>query len=986
MRESLTSLILTGNSISEIPSDSLHQLKHLSKLDLDKNKISSITKMSLPSNIKNLNLADNLLNRFPVDLFPNLQHLQTLNLRGNLIQRISHITFKNHRNMDKLELGDNGLEAWPSNLFNNTLVVRHLNLELNQLKLIPANAFKGMHTVKLVLSYNRIEHLDDDCFHGLEHTLEQLDLEHNQLSSIPYAVMNLKRLKHLYLPSNKIANIHFLPQHVKVLSLNGNLLTSIPRDALRNCSLTHLDMGYNLIAYLEEGDFDQWGDSVKTLYLRSNKITRLDAGVFSSLPQLKELSLSFNDIHFVHPEVFVNMSQTLKILEMSLSMYRDDFPEEVLLHLTGLEWLGLDNNNIQSLFVQSLFHLQKLQYLNLEFNRITSIPVSFFDVYKFENVREIYLSYNLLEIIDSGTFHSLSELQILDLTVNRIRNISSSAFNNMPKLMHIALFDNLVTDIGENAFHDLPSLFKLELQKNQLKEFSLKVFQNVTDFEIPFLLNISRNQIILLDGSGTEVFIDTLDTSHNRLADTPTSFLSKISKRLKRCILSYNEIGHLDTNSFKNLDVLEILNLDHNYISTIQRRAFLGLKQLQILDLSHNRIEQLYVEQFSNLNSLRFLNLRRNHIRTLPRDVFKNTMLEHLDLSINEFIILPSMAFSQVGFTLRYLDISHNSIESVDSTLFQVIPFLLSLDLSNNRLTILSDNIFNSLGNLQNLDVSSNTVNANFKELLHYLPVLRYLSLSNIGLKVFPIIPLRNLTSLNLTFNFIEHAKEISVKNLGALRYLYLKGNSLTSVPAHIWSHTPNLKFLDLSKNPIQSLNENSFHGLERLQNLDICNLHKLKHFDPGTLSALKSLTSLRTELRHNIKDFHLGNIISEVLGLQTLQIYIKEEAIEYQLNGVFVPKLKELKISGEEVKKIFAEAFEGAERLYELSVQIQDTAIRELPAGLLEDLGKVSQLSLDLSRNQLASLSPATFYPNSSTWEKLATKLIAGEHIYNSL
>lgn len=980
MKDSLTSLILTGNYVTDITMGSLTQLKHLNKLDLDNNRIQYVARKSFPVNLQSLNLANNLLEHFPFELFTYLHHLQSLNLKGNLIHRISQTTFKHHKSLEKLELGDNGLETWPSNLFNETLVVRHLGLELNHIRVIPANAFKGMNTVKLILSYNKIEFVDDSAFYGLEHTLEHLDLEHNQLTDVPRAVLELKRLKQLYLPSNKIMNIDYLPQHIKILSLNGNLLSFIPREALKNCSLTHLDIGYNLIAYIEDGDFDIWGESVKTLYLRSNKITRLDAGIFSALPQLKELSLSFNDIHYVHPDIFMNMSLTLKILEMSFSMYREDFPVDVLKHLSSLELLAIDNNNIQTLSADTAVFLHRLQYLSLEFNRITSIPVDFFNTHSMENIKEINFSYNLLDVIDPETVSSLSELQILDFSVNRIRNISSNAFRNVPKLMHIALFDNLVTDIGERAFYDLPSLLKLELQKNQIKEFSLRAFHNVSDVDMPFLLNISRNEIVLLDDTGPEANIETLDAAHNRLADVPTPFLFKMSKKLKRCVLSYNEVGHLDTNAFENLDVLEILNLDHNYVGYIRRRAFYGLKNLQILDLSHNRIEQVSVEQFSNLNNLRFLNMRRNHLRSLPRDVFKNTMLEHLDLSVNEFTMLPAMAFSQVGFTLRHLDISHNSIESLDSTLFQETPFLLSLDLSNNKLTILSDNLFNSLGNLQELDLSSNSVRANFKELLHYLPITRYLSLSNVGLKTFPFIPLRNLTSLNLTFNFIEGAKENAVKDLNSLRYLYLRGNSLTSVPAQIWTHTPNLKILDISKNPIQSLNKNSFFGLPNLVHLDIKNLHKLSHFEQDTLSTLKSLSILRTESMSSIKGFRLGPLVAEVPGIKKIHIYIKDDYIDDQLNGIFVPKLRHLQISGLGLKKISADCFEGAEKLYELNVQVTETSIRELPAGLLKDLGKVSQLSLDLTKNMLNSLSPATLYPNSTTWERFATKLIAGK------
>ena len=92
-------------------------------------------------------------------------------------------------------------------------------------------------------------------------------------------------------------------------------------------------------------------------------------------------------------------------------------------------------------------------------------------------------------------------------------------------------------------------------------------------------------------------------------------------------------------------------------------------------------------------------------LRSLPRDVFSSTAVESVDLSFNEFVALPTSALEEVSPTLRSLNLSHNRIEHVDSTMFSLTPHLVSLSLSNNRLTILPDNVFVGLGALRHTEI-----------------------------------------------------------------------------------------------------------------------------------------------------------------------------------------------------------------------------------------------------------------------------------------
>ncbi|XP_069684863.1 chaoptin [Periplaneta americana] len=1020
MRDTLTNVFLGENDLTELPKErsgngngdnnnhhngngngngggteagngsgaSLAECRMLTWLNVDSNKVMALEPGSLPESLQTLSASHNLIARFPAEALDNLQGLAWLYLRGNFLEELPDYTFKHHKRLDKLDLGENSIQSIPHNVFNNSLTVRDLNLDFNHLKTLPAQAFRGLSPGRIYLSMNKLEGMDDRAFVGISHSLEFLDLEQNNLQRIPKALSQLKRLKYLYIPSNKISEVpddafESFSGSLRALSLSGNQLSRIPREALKDCKkLSHLNVGYNQIYEVEEEDFLRWGGSLDTLLLRNNRIARLDAHVFRQTPRLRELSLSFNKLSDVDPEAFIDVASSLENLEVSFGMYREDFPEDFLKPLTSLLWLALDNNNFRTISPTALYTFGQLHYLNLEANRLEYLPPEVFHPNVHKNLHDVRLSYNHIEILESETFASLRELRTVVLTGNRIRAVKTGAFRGLPNLVTLVISDNRINSLEPRSLTELPNLIKLDLQNNELKEFSLSAFLNVTGFFMPMTINISRNQISSLytGDTGTPLHVKTLDLSHNRVPEVPVNFLQTFSDSLRRLHMGYNRIGRLDPTAFGNLDLLEVLTLEHNSIVTLRKRAFDGIEALQVLDLSHNHIEQLQVEQFTNLENLRIVDLSHNHIRSLPRDVFQNTKLERLDLSNNEFVVMPSSALGEVGYTLRYLDMSHNHVEHLDSTMFPDTPYLLGLNLAHNKLTILPDNVFTSLGGLLKLDLSSNPLRANFKELFHYVQKLRHLNLADTGLKVTPNLPLPNLVSLNLSSNSIEEMSAAAVEGLERLRSLYLYGNRFTSVPSQAWPYMPLLKNLDVSKNNIKIITKESFSGLNRLQTLVIQDL-PLERFDGDTLTRLRLLTSLRIQTWPKIEKyrFRLGNALSNIPSLRKLSVRVLESSLTDQLLGAFTPRLRHLEITGSELRSIDSDAFEGIEENYELVLQIRGTQIEELPSGLFAKLEKIPHLSLDLRDNKFSSLSPGTLYSNGTSWENVGTKLISG-------
>lgn len=980
------------------------KLRKLVLLDLSGNRISHIAANSLPRSLVTVDLSRNLLTAVPLQALQHMRDLRILSLKDNLLGnwRQAAVTgaaaavpatvvdsdvgallgvdaaelMNNRLHLEKLDLSLNALEELPAKWFEVESIfrVKAINFDRNFIRHVPGGAFQHAGLVHIILAFNRIESIDEDAFAGLEHSLEYLDLERNFLVNVSSAFGELQRIRYIYLTANQLDSLEVsLPGTLRVLSLSSNNFSQIPVTGLDNCTeLSYLNLGYNKIADLPENSFVGWGAEIQTLLLRNNKIASLNYGSFNGLEAIKEISLSFNDIHYLHPSTFHNISKTLKILELSFGMYRDDIPYEALNTLTELMWLGLDNNNFKFIPDDSLLALHELTYINLAFNRISILPRTIFMPQIHRNLMEIDLSFNQIERVSTNTFDELVLLQFVNLQANRVRTVERHSFHNLPYLTFVDLSHNDLRNVSEAAFAFLPNLLTLDLTHNQLTTLSLKMFRHVSNFTTPLHVNCSHNQLTHVDGDvGSHLFIHTLDLSDNQLAET-TGF-GNLRDSLRFLYLRRNNISLLHNAAFGDLAKLVHLDLASNNVSQLRRRSFAGLTNLQELDLSDNKLEALQFEQFANLKRLRVLNLSRNRLRSIPRDSFVNTRLEVIDLSDNQLPMWPVSAISDVGFTLRAIHVDGNQLEYLDASMFGNVNFLLKLSLARNRITVLPDNTFVHLMNLTELNLSRNPlVVTNFRELFSYLPRLRRLWMRATELTVLPsMIGVPEVEELDLGENALVEVA--ALRDLPRLRVLRLDQNKFTNL-SHFGKWLPTrLSLLDISYNPIRKLTQHDFGQLRYLDELGVQDL-KLPVEIFGRLRNLKTL--------YISMQAHLGEIVSRLRSLRQLRVSVLvEESVPPHLLDALInnTKLNLVELSGHSLKAIPASAFNGLARSQDLTIRIANTQINDLPPGLFYALKYVPRLTIDISNNLIATLAPDTFYPNSSAWDAVGTRSIIG-------
>ena len=146
-----------------------------------------------------------------------------------------------------------------------------------------------------------------------------------------------------------------------------------------------------------------------------------------------------------------------------------------------------------------------------------------------------------------------------------------------------------------------------------------------------------------------------------------------------------NNLEEIRAGMWKGLKSVTLLSLSTNKIKSIDGDAWAELPSLKNLYLKENRLT-LATDTFKDLDKLEMVNLRGNEITSAPSGCFKKlTGLKHLWLDVNKLLV-----------ELEWLGVMINKISSIPQNGFGNLPKLKRLFLTDNRLTTLNSNMFNS--------------------------------------------------------------------------------------------------------------------------------------------------------------------------------------------------------------------------------------------------------------------------------------------------
>ncbi|KAM6093851.1 leucine-rich repeats and immunoglobulin-like domains protein 3 [Chlamydotis macqueenii] len=296
------------------------------------------------------------------------------------------------------------------------------------------------------------------------------------------------------------------------------------------------------------------------------------------------------------------------------------------------------------------------------------------------------------------------------------------------------------------------------------------------------------------------------------------------------------------------------------------------------------------------------------------------------------------------------LDLSHNKLSSIKTSLLDHLHSLREVKLNNNELETIPD-LGPASANITLLSLTSNKIANILSEHLK---------------------PFQNLETLDLSNNNISELKVSSFPSL-QLKYLYINSNRITSMePGTFDNLSTTLQVLKLNRNKISAIPQKMFK-LSHLQHLEL-NRNKIKKIDGLTfqgLPALKSLKLQRNGVTRLMDGAFWGLTNMEVLQLDHNNL---TEVTKGWLYGLLM--LQQLHLSQNAISRISPDAWEFCQKLSELDLtfnhlaRLDDSSFVGLSVlvGLYIGNNKVNYIA-DCAFRGLSSLQTLDLKNNEISW-----------------
>ncbi|KFB51684.1 hypothetical protein ZHAS_00019769 [Anopheles sinensis] len=612
----------------------------------------------------------------------------------------------------------------------------------------------------------------------------------------------------------------------------------------------------------------------------------------------------------------------------------------------GLRIIWLTYSLLTELQLDALLNATELELLNVAFNRITRLSLS--NTRGNSSLMDINLEGNRLESLDMSLFAPFVRLDRLTLTGNRLKQLESTKPINLPALKALTLERNNITDLSwinqvvlsqlkilllaDNAitqlpitWNTLPKLTTLGLQGNRLRTLDMGWFRSLKSVEQIYL---AKNQLEAVFSSGPAFrwpSLKLLNLSNNRISKLNFSGCQMSS--LSTLVLHDNLLQRIPPGIFQQSPALSLAirnnplkcsSLQQFRIQIVARKLQPAFVQaslgktcsntlLRIAEINQTICYGCVIYFFTSVSFVTLAGIGSSDASCIPGSY---CILESVDLTKNGMAVLRSssnvsiieinklilssapsgsvlLRLAQFANALRLLGYKDPVFQIVEGTDFLEISiqgkglrsfvvnginnWLASLLLEETSL----DRIPATIGNLralQQLNIyQSNIVSVNFDVFLNN----------------------RALQHLYIVEGRISQLSPTSDKDaILPITYLSLVGNRLVHLDMAVFRSLQNLVDINLSGNPIQSIDSSSLVTLPALYKLyaPYCNISKidltrvalpqltrlLLHYNrlssiPAQLGMLKSLWWI-TLTNNSIKDVDLA-LLGRLPMLNTIDI-----------------------------------------------------------------------------------------------------------------
>jgi Leucine-rich repeat (LRR) protein len=868
---------------------------------------------------------------------------------------LTRLKFKNKAYL-KLEITNKNFPALSDLIFENTSVTL-LILDSNELKIISNRSFISLNSVEFMsFRNNKLITINDliDAAPAMDiSTLTEINLESNLITKVDREfTSSFGSLASLRLGFNLIyfvcANAFTSLLGLRVLDLSDNRIKSFKGTTLGfiiNSELETFNIENNNIGFII--------DISNGMPIRVNEIRGSNANVDSIEPYsfvnfvtLRELDLSLNNVAVLRDFTFKNLS--------------------------NLNFLSLKSNRVEVIEDRALADLYRLTNLNLEYNRIKLITSKVFSY--LTSIRTIRLQSNRIESVQDNAGANLSRLFTLDVSYNTLTRITSRTFHGMFSLKYLSLTFNPIQSIDASAFVDN-------------KECCAASQVDVTnDFPCSrFVFDLKQMRLTTLNDftfTGLDEFRSCLNLDRNQIQSIGRYSFAGLSNMLE-LRLSNNLISSIESGAFSDLRRLNMLNLTGNLIFALNEDVFMSLNSLRSLFLTDNNVKELSARLLDSLTNLRVLSLERNEIRKVSSDTFESLKsLEELDLTGNKIEEIKLFYFKPL-ISLKKLCVDSNKIISVDAKSFILLKKLEIFSASFNPLSDLRSSAFKNITESVNLmSIGLVDINENF----FYESKCKKLDLQHnslVDIKDNSFLNMCSLTALYLSNNRIKNISlryynfnytRLPITCETGLQHIYLSNNHLTSLSFVSNPHMKQMITLDLSYNQIEFVSTEDLRGLTGLRVLYMSNNmirafeqnsfgnSKLRHLDLQNQNFSSQFVFDMKDVSSNIQTLILSNncltnmkfrVLSELLTFKLSNIKI--DSI-FRVGFATMAKVNELDLSQNliEFNSTFNELFSKLAGLRKLN--FSRVGLKSLDSVSLRKTSATLN-NLDLSFNLLESI-----------------------------
>ncbi|XP_058829001.1 protein artichoke isoform X2 [Topomyia yanbarensis] len=563
--------------------------------------------------------------------------------------------------------------------------------------------------------------------------------------------------------------------------------------------------------------------------------------------------------------------------------------------------------------------------LILENNFLPSLPGRTFAPL---NILRLMLRHNGLERVSNGWLNELDNNLVEVFVVERsLRSVPVDSLAGLRKLEAVTVHSESLKRLPD--FSGLPKLKYISIQSTSLIEVSPQSFRDLKNLET---VSIAGSRTLTrLEGG---LFNDLPKLSMINLSENGIDWVHLRAfvglPGLKTLQLSGNKIADsgMVGRAVKDIPNLTVMKLDRNVISKLNEGSFVDLPALKELYLNDNMITEIYHGAFHRTPSLKLVHLENNYLRRVH----------------------PESFLQASGSGVEIMHLQQNEIGRVEElrSLLDALPMLRFLDLSHNTLDAIPFGALRGHGTLEQLYLNNNKIRMIERDAFMAMPGLRELRLSNNSLSDLLPMPFWNLPGLkgiDISYNNFRRVDPSLLIGVPSLRRFDISGNSLSVLDPAAFVHTPMLETVNVSFNELSLIHPATFRDLNHMFEVDAGD-NKLQEFIPGLPIAVERINLARNQITS------LTQSSSNSLDLPALRMLdISGNQLTRVAKGTFqtTPQLRILGLARNQLQSVDEGSFSGLSRLEVLS--LQDNKLLALHERSLTPLENLRELNLQGNR-----------------------------------